>query len=661
MTREHRRQPDPHASRPPRVVINRVEPEIEGGRFPIKRIVGDDVVVTADIFADGHDALAAVLRYRRADGAAWNEAPMRELANDRWTGSFLVTEVGRYQYTFQAWVDRFQTWRRDFKKKVEACQDVAVDLLVGTGLIEEARQRAAGADAEHLEQWARQLNIERETDLDGASRAALHPALSALVSKYPDLSSSATYDRELEVAVDPERSRSSAWYEMFPRSCSRAPDRHGSFRDCEERLAYVASMGFDVLYLPPIHPVGVTHRKGKNGAVAVRPSDPGSVWAIGSPEGGHKAIHPQLGTLEDFKRLLTKAREYGIDVALDIAYQCSPDHPYVREHPEWFRRRPDGTVQYAENPPKKYEDIYPFDFETPHWQELWEELKSIVDYWIEQGVRIFRVDNPHTKPFAFWEWMIGETKQRHPEVIFLSEAFTRPKIMYRLAKAGFTHSYTYFAWRHTKQDLTEYFTELTRSEVREYFRPHLWPNTPDILTEAFQTGGRPTFIARLVLAATLAGNYGIYGPAYELCENRALVPGKEEYLDAEKYEIKHWEIERPDSLNSLIARVNRARRENAALARDAGLRFHPLDNDQLIAYTKATNDLSNVILIIVNLDPRYTQSGWVTLPLEELGLDARQPYEVHDLLTDARYVWRGPRNYVELHPSTVPAHVFRVR
>ena len=420
-------------------------------------------------------------------------------------------------------------------------------------------------------------------------------------------------------------------------------------------------MGFDVLYLPPIHPVGVTHRKGKNGAVAVRPSDPGSVWAIGSPEGGHKAIHPQLGTLEDFKRLLTKAREYGIDVALDIAYQCSPDHPYVREHPEWFRRRPDGTVQYAENPPKKYEDIYPFDFETPHWRELWEELKSIVDYWIEQGVRIFRVDNPHTKPFAFWEWMIGETKQRHPEVIFLSEAFTRPKIMYRLAKLGFTHSYTYFAWRNTKQELTEYFTELTQSEVREYFRPHLWPNTPDILTEAFQTGGRPTFIARLVLAATLAGNYGIYGPAYELCENRALVPGKEEYLDAEKYEIKHWEIERPDSLNSLIARVNRARRENAALARDAGLRFHPLDNDQLIAYTKATNDLSNVILIIVNLDPRYTQSGWVTLPLEELGLDARQPYEVHDLLTDARYVWRGPRNYVELHPSTVPAHVFRVR
>jgi starch synthase (maltosyl-transferring) len=407
--------------------------------------------------------------------------------------------------------------------------------------------------------------------------------------------------------------------------------------------------------------VGVTHRKGKNGAPSARPSDPGSVWAIGSPEGGHKAVHPQLGTLEDFKRLLTKAREYGIDVALDIAYQCSPDHPYVREHPEWFRRRPDGTVQYAENPPKKYEDIYPFDFETPHWRELWEELKSIVDYWIEQGVRIFRVDNPHTKPFAFWEWMIGEIKQRHPEVIFLSEAFTRPKIMYRLAKLGFTHSYTYFAWRNTKQELTEYFTELTQSEVREYFRPHLWPNTPDILTEAFQTGGRPTFIARLVLAATLAGNYGIYGPAYELCENRALAPGKEEYLDAEKYEIKRWDVERPDSLNTLIARVNRARRQNPALARDAGLRFHELDNDQLIAYTKATDDLSSVILIVVNLDPRYTQSGWVTLPLEELGLEARQPYEVRDLLTDARYVWRGPRNYVELHPSTVPAHIFRVR
>jgi starch synthase (maltosyl-transferring) len=658
LTREHRRnQLVLSASRPQRVVINHVEPQIEGGRFPIKRVVGDEVLVSADIFADGHDVLRAVLRSRHAEEPLWHEAPMKELGNDRWRGSFRVTKVGRYQYTLQAWVDRFATWRRDFEKRLEACQDVTLDLMAGIALVEEASQRAWGADAEKLEQWARRLEESPLGDL----RAALSEELAELMANCSDRRSATTCDNQLEVTVDPESARSSAWYEMFPRSASDSPGRHGTFRDCEERLAYVASMGFDVLYLPPIHPVGITYRKGKNGAPLARPSDPGSVWAIGSSEGGHKAIHPELGTLEDFKRLLAKAREYGIEVALDLAYQCSPDHPYVTEHPEWFRHRPDGTIQYAENPPKKYQDIYPLDFETSHAQELWEELKSIVDYWIDQGVRIFRVDNPHTKPFAFWEWMIGEVKQQHPEVIFLSEAFTRPKIMYRLAKLGFTHSYTYFTWRNTKQELTEYFTELTQTEVREYFRPHVWPNTPDILPEGLQTGGRPAFMSRLVLATTLAANYGIYGPAFELCENRALVPGREDYLDAEKYEIRGWDIARPDSLAGLIARLNRIRRDNPALRRDASLRFQHLDNEQLIAYTKATDDLSNVILVIVNLDPRHTQSGWVTLPPEEWGLDPRQAYEVHDLLAEARYAWQGPRNYVELDPSKLPAHVFRLR
>src|SRR5438132_414144 len=629
--------------RPPaRVVIQHVKPEVDCGRFPLKRVIGEAVEIEADIFADGHDAIACVIRYRHEDEEQWTEIPMEPLGNDHWRAPFTVEKLGQYIYSITAWVDPFQTWYKDFQKRIAADQDVTVDLLIGGELLKAAAERALGADAKKLKHLAKDL-----------TPAAVDERLALLAGGYADHTNAAFY-KELRVVVDPIRARFSTWYEMFPRS-------NGTFKDCERILPEIAAMGFDVLYFPPIHPVGKTYRKGKNNAPSAGPNDPGSPWGIGAKEGGHKAIHPELGTLEDFRHLVAAAKIEGINIALDIAYQCSPDHPYVKEHPEWFRRRPDGTVQYAENPPKKYQDIYPLEFETPHWRELWEELKSIVDYWIEQGVRIFRVDNPHTKPFAFWEWMIGEIKQRHPEVIFLSEAFTRPKIMYRLAKLGFTHSYTYFAWRNTKQELTEYFTELTQSEAREYFRPHLWPNTPDILTEAFQTGGRPTFIARLVLAATLAGNYGIYGPAYELCENRPLVPGKEEYLDAEKYEIKHWDIERPDSLNSLIARVNRARRENPALERDAGLRFHQLDNDQLIAYTKVTDDLSSVILVIVNLDPRYTQSGWVALPLEELGLDARQPYEVHDLLTDARYVWRGPRNYVELHPSTVPAHILRVR
>jgi starch synthase (maltosyl-transferring) len=420
-------------------------------------------------------------------------------------------------------------------------------------------------------------------------------------------------------------------------------------------------LGFDVLYLPPIHPIGHTHRKGKNNAETADPGDPGSPWAIGADAGGHKAVHPDLGTPDNLQRLVERAAQYGIEVALDLAFQCSADHPYVHEHPEWFRRRPDRTVQYAENPPKKYQDIYPFDFETDAGRELWTELKSIVDFWIAQGVRIFRVDNPHTKPFAFWEWLIGEVKRAHPEVLFLSEAFTRPKVMYHLSKLGFTQSYTYFAWRNTRAELIAYFTELTQTAVREHFWPHLWTNTPDILTEYLQLGGRPAFMARLVLAATLGAGYGIYGPAFELCEHRPKEAGSEEYLDSEKYELKHWDVTRPDGLKDLIALVNRIRRDNPALHGDWSLRFHDVDNEQLICYSKRTDDAANIVLVVVNLDPHHVQAGWTDLNLEALGLDPAQPYQVLDLLTDTRYLWQGARNYVELDPRTIPAHIFRVR
>jgi starch synthase (maltosyl-transferring) len=642
-----------------RVVIEGVTPEIDAGRFSIKRTVGERVVVEADVFADGHEALACMLLYRRQDAADWTTLPMIPLSNDRWRGEFGVSELGRYRYTLQAWVDRFTSWRRDLTKRLAAEQDITVDLQIGAGLVLEASQRAAGADAERLRHWASSL---RRGDKGAeAPQMALDEELALLMAQYPDQSCATTYDRELVVVVDRDKARFSTWYEMFPRSCATVPGQHGTFKDCEALLPYVAAMGFDVLYVPPIHPIGHTHRKGRNNTPVAAPDDPGSPWAIGAEAGGHKAIHPQLGTLKDFQRLMAKAGQYGIEIAIDLAFQCSPDHPYVHEYPEWFHWRPDGTVQYAENPPKKYEDIYPFAFETAHWPQLWKEFKSVVLFWIEQGVGIFRVDNPHTKPFRFWEWLIGEVKATHPEIIFLAEAFTRPKIMYHLAKRGFTQSYTYFAWRQTKEELTQYFTELTQTTVREYLRPNLWPNTPDILTEYLQFGGRPAFMIRLVLAATLGASYGIYGPAFELCEHLPREAGSEEYLDSEKYELKHWNSTREDSLKDLIARVNRIRRENLALQSDWSLCLHPTDNAQLLCYSKQSEDGANVIVVVVNLDPYHTQAGWVELPLVALGLDPHQPYQVHDLLGDARYLWHGPRNYVELNPQSVPAAILRVR
>ncbi len=642
-----------------RAVIEGVKPEIDGGRFPIKRAVGEKVVVEADIFADGHDAVSAMLLHRREDAEGWQETPMEFLVNDRWRGAFQVTGTGRYAYTILAWVDHFKSWRRDLEKRVAAGQRVPVDLLIGANLIEQASQRARGEDAATLLAWAEALRSRGEES--EKVELALSERVANLMDRHADRAFATRYSRELRVVVDEERARFSAWYEMFPRSTSPEPGRHGTFRDAEARLEYVKELGFDVVYLPPIHPIGRTKRKGKNNAVIARPGEYGSPWAIGGPEGGHNAVNPDLGTLQDFRHFVRKARDMGMSVALDIAFQCSPDHPYLTEHPEWFRTRPDGTVQFAENPPKKYEDIYPFNFETEDWQALWEELKSIFLFWIEQGVGIFRVDNPHTKPFRFWEWCIGEIKREHPDAIFLSEAFTRPKVMYRLAKLGFTQSYTYFAWRNHSWELREYFTELTQTDVREFFRPNLWPNTPDILNEYLQTGGRPAFITRFVLAATLGASYGIYGPAFELFEYRPRERGSEEYLDSEKYEVRHWNIDRPDSLRWLIARVNRIRRENPALQGDWSLQFHPVTNEELICYSKVTEDRSNGILVVVNLSPHHTHSGWVDLPLDRFGLSADQPYQAHDLLTDARYLWNGSRSYVELNPHTMPAHVFRIR
>ncbi len=646
-----------------RVVIEGVTPQIDDGRYAIKRTVGERVIVEADIFTDGHDALSCVVLYREQEEMAWTEAPMKFLLNDRWRSEFTVNTVGRYYYTVVGWVDHFKSWRRDLKKRVNAAQDVSVDLLIGAQLIEEASERTSATkdDATWLRSVASVLR-QKNKSTQHKIQVALDEQLLEYMNRYPDRRFAVTYDQELPIVVDRKRARFSTWYEMFPRSCAEKPGKHGTFKDCEKRLEYIASMGFDVVYLPPIHPIGTTFRKGKNNALTAKPNDCGSPWAIGSPEGGHKAVHPELGTLEDFRRFVAKAREeYGIDVALDIAFQCSPDHPYVTEHPEWFRSRPDGTIQYAENPPKKYQDIYPFDFETETWAALWEELKSIFLFWIDYGVTIFRVDNPHTKSFPFWHWLIDAIKQTHPEVIFLAEAFTRPKVMYNLAKLGFTQSYTYFTWRNTKWELTEYLTELTQTEVGEFFRPHFWPNTPDILHEYLQAGGRPAFMVRLVLAATLTANYGMYGPAFELCVNVPREPGSEEYLDSEKYELKHWFIEDPHSLRLFVTRVNQIRHDNPALQTNTGLLFHQTDNDQLICYSKQTADGINVILVVVNLDPYHTQSGWVDIPLDALGVDSHRSYQVDDLLTDTHYLWNGPHNYVELTSSGVPAHIFCVR
>jgi starch synthase (maltosyl-transferring) len=646
-----------------RAIIEAVTPEVDCGRFPIKRALGDSVAVEADVFTDGHDSVRCRLLHRFHGSPTWIETEMEPLVNDRWSAEFKVTQLGRYEYTVVAWTDRFRTWRRELERRIDPA-DISIALQIGAQLLETAAGRAPTADAMQLKTFANKLSA--APDPETGKLAALDEQLSALAGRYADRRFETRYERQLEVLVDPVLARCSAWYEFFPRSTVVEPGqspaaRHGTFRDCEARLPYIADLGFDIVYLPPIHPIGRARRKGPNNALLAGPEDTGSPWAIGAAEGGHRAIHPELGTLEDFKRLLQKARDYRLQVAIDIAFQCAPDHPYVNQHPEWFRFRPDGTVQYAENPPKKYQDIYPFDFETEAWPSLFRELTDVVLYWAGQGVRVFRVDNPHTKPFGLWQQLIFEVKARYPESIFLSEAFTRPKVMHRLAKLGFTQSYTYFTWRTSQYELREYFTELSRDESREYFRPNVWPNTPDILHEYLQHGGRAAFMTRVTLAATLAANYGIYGPAFELMEHQPREHGSEEYLDSEKYQVRQWDLQRPDSLAPLIQRLNRIRRAHPALHTDWTLRFLPIDNEQLIAYAKATEDLKDIIVVVANLDPYHAHSGWVELPLADWVIDPLLPYRMDDLLGGGSYEWRGARNFVRLDPQGVVAHVFALR
>ena len=640
-----------------RIVIESVTPQIDCGRYPVKRVVGDEMTVEADIFSDGHDEVAAALLYCKQGEKTWQEVSLQRLDNDRWQGAFTLTEPGTYHYTLLGWVDHFLTWQKDLKKKHEAGQDIAVDILIGVGLINKAAEQASDEVAERLRQAAGALG--HAANRHRAMALGLDPELATTISACCARGLATRYHQELSVSVERKKALFSSWYELFPRSCGAA-GKHGTLKDCQALLPEISEMGFDVLYLPPIHPIGSTKRKGKGNATAALPEDPGSPWAIGSAAGGHKAVHPDLGSVKDFQMLVREAGKRGIEIALDLAFQCSPDHTYLKEHPEWFLWRPDGTVQYAENPPKKYQDIVPFNFETAAWRELWDELKSVLFFWMDLGVLIFRVDNPHTKPFPFWEWLIREAKQRSPEVIFLAEAFTRPKVMYRLAKVGFSQSYSYFAWRSSKQELISYLMELTTGEVREFLRPNFWPNTPDILTQYLQVGGRPAFMIRLVLAGTLCSSYGIYGPPFELCVAGA-EPGSEEYLHAEKYEIHSWHRGTSGNLKGFIAALNRVRRENPALQETNNLQFLQVESDSVIFYAKTAGDRSHTILVAVNLDPFHAKQVRLQIPLVQLGIEPGQSYLVQDLLSGDNFIWQGAWNSVELDPGQTPARIFRIR
>jgi starch synthase (maltosyl-transferring) len=650
-----------------RVVVENLQPDVDDGRFSIKRTRGEPVTVTADVFADGHDLVAGVLKYRHERD--WTEIPLTPGDNDSWAATFIVTELGEYEYTIEAWIDRFGTWLRGLVAKAGAGQDVASDLLEGAEIIQQAASTRLGDD--RTDDDLRLLEI---ADLLRSTQpqpvrvtAARDPELRRLMDARPDRSASTTAP-PLRVIVDPERARFSAWYEMFPRSCTSDPSRGATLREAEARLPAIADMGFDVLYLPPVHPIGTTHRKGRNNALAAEPGDPGSPWAIGSADGGHTAIDPGLGTLDDFDRFVAAARHLGLAVALDIAFQASPDHPWVKEYPEWFRHRPDGSIKYAENPPKKYQDIYPFDFESRDSGAMWRAMRDVFLFWIAHGVTIFRVDNPHTKPFAFWEWALAEVRRVHPEAIFLAEAFTRPKVMQYLAKAGFNQSYTYFTWRNSAGELREYLTELTHTGLREFMRPNFFANTPDILHEYLQTGGRPAFEVRLILAATLSASYGIYS-GFELCERVPVRPGSEEYLNSEKYEIKPRDWQQAGNLNELIARVNEIRRGHAALQQNNTLAFHETENPAFLWFSKtAPGPLRGTrptyedrVFVVANTDPHWMQHGRVRMPIEALGIGPHQSYIVEDLLDDTRYVWQGDWNYVKLDPAERMAHIFVVR
>jgi len=638
-------------------VITAVRPVVDGGRYPAKAAVGEAVTVEADIFADGPDDLWAQLQFRHEDEGVWLTAPLQPGENDRWRGAFPAQRCGRVSFRIQATVDAFTTWRRNLAATTGSA--LALELSVGAQLVRDASARAKGSDRTRLRELADGLET-----ADGAELAT-GAELAELMSRHPD-QRLATKSDTYAVEVERTRARYSTWYELFPRSASPDPGRPGTLADVEARLPYVARLGFDVLYLPPIHPIGTTSRKGRNGTAVARPGEPGSPWSIGSAAGGHTAVHPELGTLADFDRLVGAAAAAGIELALDLSFQCSPDHPWVAEHPDWFKRLPDGTIRTAQNPPKRYEDVYPLDFGTTDWRRLWEALREVVEFWIGHGVRIFRVDNPHTKPLRFWEWLIASVRADHPDVIMLSEAFTRPRVMEHLAKVGFSQSYTYFTWRNSAWELEDYLTELTRTPVADFLRPNFWPNTPDILHEELQRGGRPAFMARLVLAATMAASYGVYGPAFEQMEHTPREAGSEEYLDSEKYEVRQWDLDRPDTLAEFVARVNAIRRDHPALQQNRTLRFHGVDNDRLLVYSKTGctagegSGADDVILVAVNLDYGAVQAGTVHLDLSALGLAWDESFSLHDLLTGDRYEWAGPAHYISLDPDVMPAHVFHL-
>ena len=642
----------------PSVVIENLQPLIDGGRYPIKRIVGEDLVVEADIFRDGHDVVAAILKWRVLGKRAWRETPMNFVDNDRWRGICTLYDEDIHEYTVEAWTDAFRSWQAEFAKKFEAgISDLRSEALEGAALVEAAARRGRDrADRKRLLEFSQQISTGANSEIRAIAQSG---ELAVLMATYPDRAAATQYDPPLCVVVDRPAALIAAWYEFFPRSAEGRGDRGSTFRDCLPRVDDARAMGFDVLYFPPIHPIGHTNRKGRNNSTTYEPGEPGVPWAIGSEAGGHKAVEPSLGTLEDFDWLEKEVRKRGMEIALDFAINCSPDHPYVKEHPDWFYKRPDGTIKYAENPPKKYEDIYPLNFHCENWRDLWAELKSVVLFWADRGVRIFRVDNPHTKPIAFWEYLIKGVREKYPDTIFLSEAFTRPKMMKALAKAGFNQSYTYFTWRNSKHELIEYFTELTQTEMSEYFRPNLWTNTPDILPFVLQEGGRPAFMIRVALAATLSPLYGIYS-GYELCENEPL-PGREEYLDSEKYQFKERDWNAPGNIKDWISRLNKIRKENRALQFYTNLRFHDADNDAILFYSKMTAARDNIILVVVNLDPHRKQNSFVYVPIESFGQMESDVYQVEDLLSGATYTWRGRRNYVELDPDIQPAHVFLVR
>jgi starch synthase (maltosyl-transferring) len=642
----------------PSAIIENLQPLIDGGRYPVKRVVGEDLAVEADVFKDGHDVVAAVLRWRLIGETRWHETPMSFVDNDRWRGVCTLYEVGIYEYTVEAWTDTFRGWQREFAAKLEAgIPALTAEGLKGAALLESAAQRTnVAGDAARLRELSERIRVSENAQINEIAHSG---EIEVLMATYPDRSGATQYVPAPRVIVDRTRARVAAWYEFFPRSAEGRGDPGSRLRDCLPRIDDAKTMGFDVIYFPPIHPIGHTHRKGRNNSVTCDPGDPGVPWAIGSEAGGHKAVEPSLGTLEDFDWLQAEVRSRGMEIALDFAINCSPDHPYVKQHPEWFYKRPDGSIKYAENPPKKYEDIYPLNFRCENWPELWAEMKSIILFWAERGVRIFRVDNPHTKPVAFWEYLISGVRQIYPDTLFLSEAFTRPKMMKVLAKAGFTQSYTYFTWRNSKQELTEYFTELMQTDMREYFRGNLWTNTPDILPFVLQEGGRPAFMIRVVLAATLSSLYGIYS-GYELCENEA-VAGREEYLDSEKYQFKERDWNASGNIKDWITRLNQIRKENRALHFYDNLRFYNADNGAILFYGKMTAARDNIILVVVNLDPHRKQHSYIDVPIEQFGSMDGDAYQVHDLLSDARYVWHGRRNYVELDPEIQPAHIFRVR